>query len=131
MKFFKSVLLLTLISFIFSCNRIDTSTPDIMLLTASKSGNLDYVKLAIAKGANVNAKDEKGSTALHWATYYEHTDIIRFLLMHGANPYETDNYGVTPIDVARFNKKEKALEIFKKFGYLKYNHLNKIPHKLI
>ena len=93
-----------------------------MLLTASKNGNLEYVKLAIAQGANINAKDEKGSTALHWATYYEHTDIIRFLLMQGANPYETDKYGLTPIDVAKFNKKEKALKIFKEFGYLKYNH---------
>lgn len=92
-----------------------------MLLTASKSGNLDYVKLAIAKGADINTKDEKGSTPLHWATYYEHTEIIRFLLMQGANPYEKDRYGLTPIDVARFNRKERALKIFKEFGYLKDN----------
>ena len=90
-----------------------------MLLSATKSGNLEYVKLAIAKGANINTKDEKGSTPLHWATYYEYTEIIRFLLMEGANPYEKDNYGLTPIDVAKFNNKRKALKIFKEFGYLK------------
>ena len=115
----RKILYVFILLFIFSCNSIDTSTPNKMLLTAAKSGSLDYVKLAIAKGANINTKDEKGSTALHWATYYEYTDIIRFLLMQGANPYITDNYGLTPIDVARFNRKEKALKIFKEFGYLK------------
>lgn len=113
-----TLIILTFILFL-SCNRIDTSTPDRMLLTASKVGNIDYVKLAIAKGANLNVKDENGSTPLHWATYYEYTDIIKLLLMQGANPYITDNYGLTPIDVAKFNKKEKALKIFKEFGYLK------------
>ncbi|RUM60358.1 MAG: hypothetical protein DSY53_00845 [Persephonella sp.] len=107
--------------FIFSCNHIDTSTPDRMLLTASKSGNIEYVKLAIAKGANLNAKDDKGSTALHWAVYYGYKDIVRLLIMQGANPYITDNYGLTPIDVARFNQKTEILKIFKELGYLKDN----------
>ena len=119
MRYFKVFFLLIFVFSLFSCNRVDPSTPDRMLLTASKVGNIDYVKLAIAKGANLNVKDENGSTPLHWATYYEYTDIIKLLLMQGANPYITDNYGLTPIDVAKFNKKEKALKIFRKFGYLK------------
>jgi ankyrin repeat protein len=86
-----------------------------MLITSAKAGNLDYVKLAIAQGANINAKDDKGGTALHWAVYYNHKEIVKFLLMQGANPFEVDNQGVSPIDVARMNNKKEILKIFEEY----------------
>lgn len=86
-----------------------------MLISSAKVGNIDYVKLAIAKGANLNAKDEKGSTALHWASYYGYKNIVKLLLLQGANPYEVDNYGLTPFDVAKINKKKEVLKIFKSY----------------
>jgi len=98
-----------------SCKRIDTSDPNQMLIVASQMGDIDRVRLAIAKGANINAQDENGGTALHWAVFYEHGNIVRLLLMHGANPYIKDKNGITPIDVARINRKIKMLKIIEKY----------------
>ncbi len=51
-------------------------------------------------GADVNAKDKNGTTPLHEACSYGHTEIARFLLDHGADPNvkETD-YGRTPFEM--------------------------------
>jgi len=91
------------------------SNPNSMLLSSAKVGNLDYVKLAIAQGADINTRDENGGTPLHWAVYYNHKDIVEFLLMQGANPFAVDNQGVNPIDVAKMNNKKEILAIFEKY----------------
>jgi hypothetical protein len=41
-------------------------------------------------GANVNAKDEYGSTALMLAAKEGHLDVVRFLVEHGADIFEKD-----------------------------------------
>lgn len=33
---------------------------------------------------NINFKDENGFTALYWVTFYNHTDVCKLLLNHGA-----------------------------------------------
>jgi len=114
LKLIKVLFLTTFILF-YACNSIDTSNPNAMLITSVKSGNLDYVKLAIAQGANINFKDENGGTPLHWAVYYNRKEIVRFLLMQGADPFITDNNGITPIDLAKINNRREIIEIFKKY----------------
>jgi len=114
MKKLYLLILSILITFI-SCNRIDTSNPNNMLLSAAKVGRLDYVKMAVAKGADLNTRDRNGGTALHWAVYYNHKEIVEFLLMQGASPFIVDNQGVTPIDVARINNRKEILKIFEKY----------------
>ncbi|NPA17238.1 MAG: ankyrin repeat domain-containing protein [Aquificae bacterium] len=114
----RPVILLLLIVITFtgiSCKRIDTSDPDKMLIVASQLGDIDRVRLAIAKGADINARDENGGTALHWAVFYEYGDIVKLLLMHGADPYIKDKNGITPVDVARINKKVRMLKILEKY----------------
>jgi len=56
------------------------------LLDATRSGNLTLVKDLVAKGANVNAINEDGNTALLIATLKGHGAIVRFLLEKGADP---------------------------------------------
>ncbi len=109
------------IAFIFfvllaGCQRIDTSDPNNLLIVASQLGDIDRVRLAIAKGADVNYQDEKGGTALHWAVFYGHKEIIKLLLMQGADPLIKDKNGITPIDVARINGKKDVLKILKNFN---------------
>ncbi|NPA12901.1 MAG: hypothetical protein GXO45_02815 [Aquificae bacterium] len=100
---------------ILSCKRVDTSDPNQMLIVYTQLGDIDRVKLAIAKGADVNAQDENGGTALHWAVFYEYEDIVKLLLMHGANPYIKDKNGITPIDVARINRKVFMLKLLQEY----------------
>jgi len=114
LKIFK-LLIIGLIILFISCNRIDTSSPNAMLITSAKAGDLDYLKLAIAKGANINMQDENGGTPLHWAVYYNRKEIVKFLLMQGANPFITDKNGITPIDLARINNRREILKIFEEY----------------
>ena len=112
----KRILSLIGIVFMFvSCQRLDTSDPNSMLIIASQLGDIDRVRLAIAKGAYVNYQDEKGGTALHWAVFYGHKEIVRLLLMQGADPLIRDKNGITPVDVAKINRKREVLKILEEF----------------
>ena len=85
------------------------------LIEAVKEGDIGKVRVLIAKGAFINATDDKGGTPLHWAAYYGRKDIAKLLLMQGADMYQKDKYGLTPIDVARINQKKEILELFKRY----------------
>jgi len=50
-------------------------------------------------GADPDIAQKNGSTALHVASYYGHTEIVRCLLEAGANPYIPNNF--TPPSTAR------------------------------
>ena len=54
------------------------------LMTASQSGHIDAVRLLLEKGADVNAVDERGETALNRAKSYKHTEIVKLLRAAGA-----------------------------------------------
>jgi hypothetical protein len=57
-----------------------------VLMTASRTGNVDAIKILLARGANVNAKEsERGQTALMWAVLENHADAVKLLLARGAD----------------------------------------------
>ena len=60
----------------------------------------------------LDATDNKGRTALHWACFKEHSIIIEWLLSHGADPLIQDEYGDTPLHIAAKNFKNKAISTF-------------------
>lgn len=67
---------------------------------ASKWARMGGVKLLIGAGANVNARANDGSTALHKAATIGKIEIIRLLLQAGADPSVNDKKGRSPADVA-------------------------------
>jgi ankyrin repeat protein len=56
------------------------------LFDAARSGDTDVLKSLLARGVPVDARDERGSTALILAAYYGHADAVRALLAAGAAP---------------------------------------------
>ena len=55
-------------------------------MTASRTGSLAGVKVLLAAGAKVNAKDSyRGQTALMWAVSENHADVAKLLVAAGAD----------------------------------------------
>lgn len=61
---------------------------------------VEFAELIISLGADVNAKDPGGSTALHYAASNNNEGIIKLLLKSGANPDMSDKNNNTPFHVA-------------------------------
>lgn len=64
---------------------------------AAQDGLTELVRLMIAKGARVNARDNAGNTALHYAPG---ADIAQFLLSNGADVNVKSRSGSTPLHYA-------------------------------
>jgi hypothetical protein len=60
----------------------------------------DCVRLSLERGADVNAANDSGQTALHVAAAQRGNDFIRFLVTSGARLDARDKQGHTPLDVA-------------------------------
>ena len=68
---------------------------------AAMKGNLDEVRALLASGADVNAPQGDGMTALHWAAENGRVEIVKTLLFAGAFPdAATRNGGYTPLHLA-------------------------------
>ena len=69
-----------------------------LLLDAIHEGRTDSVlELLENNRAEVNDKDEKGETPLHWAVFFSRKDVAELLLTKGANVNAKANDGVAPL----------------------------------
>lgn len=62
--------------------------------------SVDAVKLALELGANVNATNRSGQTALHAAAFTGVNGTVQLLADHGANVNPRDKIGQTPWSIA-------------------------------
>src|SRR5205809_5703107 len=67
---------------------------------ALKDANLMGMIKALDGGADVNAADEYGRTALHVAAKDKSTEVIKLLLSRGADVNRQDKDGRTPLHLA-------------------------------
>ena len=70
---------------------------DLKLVDAALDDNLPEMKRLIQAGADVNAKNDIGKAALHYACASNHLDIVKFLLNNGAEVDIRDQTGITPL----------------------------------
>lgn len=100
--------------------------------------NLEVVKAYLGSGGNPNIKapfdfwncdDSKvcGGTVLHEfarsslpyvkrPSSYERLEIVKLLIAHGANVNALDEEGLTPLDIAFFDKNNQMIKLLKKYG---------------
>ena len=83
-------------------------------MTASRVGDVEWVKLLLNAGAQVNAKTPTGWTALHAAAAKGKPDVVQALLAAGAvvNPKCLPD-GFTPL---RFAKDEQVAQLLRRHG---------------
>jgi len=62
--------------------------------------SLQAVKAAVEMGADVNARNSDGQTAIHMAAFTGATDVVKYLAEQGAEINIKDNYGQTPWSMA-------------------------------
>ncbi len=67
---------------------------------SSATDRVAVAKLMIDKGANVNAKDPNGDTALHFAVAYHRPEMVELLLANKANVNVANKEGKTPLNIA-------------------------------
>jgi uncharacterized protein len=67
--------------------------------------NLAMVELYLSRGGDVNAKDNGGCTALHFAAQEGHVEIATRLLAAGSEVDPTDEHGNTPLSDVVFYAK--------------------------
>ena len=87
------------------------------LFRAVREGNTDMVRsLLSSPGADVNARDERGSTPLLEAARYGHNDICRLLIAAGADVKVKDHDGKTALMLAVQGNHDDVVRVLKQAG---------------
>jgi ankyrin repeat protein len=73
------------------------NTVDRVLIDAASENNLAEVSRLLSVGADVNAKDRRDRTPLHWASENGHVQVVKELLDHFADIDAKDNRNWTPL----------------------------------
>lgn len=81
------------------------------LIIASRSGEVSRARQLIVSGANVNARDNKGNTALMEAAFFKYPEIIRLLLEKGADVTIHNNGGDTALSEAIRSGQTEVVEL--------------------
>lgn len=72
----------------------------VLMCSAAGLGDVAALRRMIESGADVNAGDYDGRTALHLAAAEGQSEAVAYLVERGANPRSRDRWGGTPVDDA-------------------------------
>ena len=74
--------------------------------------SLEEIKELLKKGADVNAQNKYGRTALMKAARDGNLDMVKYLAENGADLDASDKFGNTVLDIAKNWKRDDCLEFF-------------------
>ncbi|MDA7676812.1 ankyrin repeat domain-containing protein [bacterium] len=80
------------------------------------ANDTDTIVMLIALGQNVNAKDDDGSTPLHYASAKSNKEVTELLIVESADVNAKDEDGETPLDFANKVKRFKTAALLRKHG---------------
>jgi len=91
---------------------LDPNTTDLsghtLLMTASRLGHLELVKLLVARKAGVTRRSPQGDTALMFAALKGHVAVVQLLITHGA---QVQHDGWTPLHYAAFEGRAEIVRL--------------------
>jgi ankyrin repeat protein len=81
----------------FLCQHISIESKDrrqrTPLIVSSEAGNSEVVEVLLNAGAQIDAKSDKGGSALAWAATHGHVEVMKLLIRHGADLNSVDQFG--------------------------------------
>ena len=83
---------------------------------AVKAGRADVIRTMLEAGADINARDEHGQTALMNAARDGHTDVVRLLVERGADLDHTAKYHLSALMLAVINARDAIVGILADAG---------------
>jgi len=76
----------------------------------------ETVKLLLDRGADVNERDQVGTTALFWAAHRRNLPMVRLLLDRGARVNARNSSGITPLMWAVLSEDPRVVHLLLEHG---------------
>ncbi len=89
-------------------NARDVTTGESALHIVTQRRDITWLRYLVAKGANVNLRDDRGQTALQLATNVGWLDGVEYLVSKNADVDESNDTGETPL-ISAVHRKNIAL----------------------
>lgn len=90
---------------------VKLESPDISIQDAIKEGDIQSVMQHLAAGTDVNAKDDRGETAMFSAVIGGYKEIIKMLVNKGADVNVKNNAGFTPLHEGAYSGQKEIVEL--------------------
>ncbi len=85
------------------------------LFLAASEGRLRAVRYLLDEGADVNARESDGNTALTEAVFYGHVPVVKELLVRGADVNAISGSG-TALDIAASKNNSTIIDLLQHYG---------------
>lgn len=82
-----------------------------LMVASLRRGGSAVVALMLAKGADVNLKDSRNSTALSLAASVGDAESVKLLLAAESNPNIANRMGASPINMASYGRSAEAVHL--------------------
>src|SRR5262245_6797300 len=92
------------------------TTADLTIVEAVKTLNWAAFDALLKRGADVNRPQPDGTTALHWAAYWNNPDVVERLIRAGARPNATNELGATALWIAAGQGSTGVIDVLLKAG---------------
>jgi ankyrin repeat protein len=83
---------------------------------AVRRGSIEDLERLVAAGADIDARDEHGHTALMQAAVHGHAQVVEWLVRHGAELDHTAKYGLSALMLAVVNGHVAIVQILVRAG---------------